>query len=157
MSTIVIYTTPANDVHRASSRALQSAENAHRQTAAELQRTRTTLQGIRATHQQELKKKEKEFERMADKWNKLSDAQIKLAAIPAGMRCANAAVVDGSEHLPKAPSLLDTALDEAESARVELTDEIARLRRLVVKVSNQVQTMLYQVRGFISGKDEEAS
>ncbi|KXN90668.1 hypothetical protein AN958_03953 [Leucoagaricus sp. SymC.cos] len=139
----------------AAMRTLQSTEAAHKQATAELQRTRTSLQGIRATHQQELKKKEKELERMAEKWNKLSDAQTKPASVPAGLKCANIAVVDGTELAGKTPSLLETAFDDAEKARTQLIDEVARLRRLVVKIVNQVQAVLYQVQGFISNKNEE--
>ncbi|KAF5361805.1 hypothetical protein D9756_002214 [Leucocoprinus leucothites] len=139
----------------ASQRTLQSAESAHKQTTTELQRTRSTLQGIRATHQQELKKKEKEFDRMADKWNKLSDTQTKLSTVPSGIKCANVAIVDGSDLVPRTPSLLDIALDDAERAREQLIDEVGRLRRLVVKICNQVQAVLYQVQGFIADKDEE--
>lgn len=94
---------------------------------------------------------------MTEKWSKISDAQTKLMSVPAGMRCANAAVADGSEIVGKTQSYLEIALDEAEKARAQLTDETMRLRRLMLKVVNQMQVLLHQVRGFVSDKDEEAS
>lgn len=92
---------------------------------------------------------------MTEKWGKISDSQAKLASIPAGLRCANVAILDGSEFMAKSQSYLENALDEAEKARTQLTDETMRLRRLMLKVVNQVQALLHQVRAFISNKDEE--
>ena len=67
----------SNRYHRTSVRSLQATENAHKQTAADLQRTKTLLQGVRATFQIEMKKKEKEIERVLDKWQKVADSQRK--------------------------------------------------------------------------------
>ena len=44
----------------AATKSLQSSENAHKHTTAELQRTRTTLHALRTTHNTEIKKLEKE-------------------------------------------------------------------------------------------------
>jgi hypothetical protein len=53
---------------------------------------------------------------------------------------------------------LGAALDDSEKAREQFADEVARLRRLVVKVVNQVQALLYQVRAYMSdSKDEEVN
>jgi DNA repair exonuclease SbcCD ATPase subunit len=135
-------------------RNLQSTEAAHKNTTAELQRTRATLQTLRATHQSELKKKEKDIERMAEKWNKISESQTKLASTPAGLRCANVSISDGSESIGKGQSYVEVALEDAERARSQLNDEVMRLRRLVLKIVNQVQALLHQTRGFISRKEE---
>ena len=148
---------PSNPIYSAAQRALESSESSHKQTTAELQRTRTALQGIRTTHQQELKKKDKELERMARKWNKLSDAQIKLSTVPSGLKCVNVGIVHGSELIPRTPSLLDIALDDAEKAREQLIEEVGRLRRLVVKVVNQIQAVLFHVRGFVTDKNEQVT
>ncbi|KAG8221070.1 hypothetical protein J3R82DRAFT_2585 [Butyriboletus roseoflavus] len=88
-------------------RSLQSSESSHKQTTAELQRTRTSLQALRATHVAELKKKEKEIERMVDKWIKLSDSQAKLPTTSPGMviRGANAEVSSGMELIGKGKGL----------------------------------------------------
>jgi len=63
--------------------------------------------------------------------------------------------VHGSELIPRTPSLLDTALDDAEKVREQLIEEVGRLRRLVVKVVNQIQAVLFQVQGFVTDKNEQ--
>ncbi|KAG5644872.1 hypothetical protein DXG03_007513 [Asterophora parasitica] len=139
----------------AATRALHSSEAAHKQTTAELQRTRTLLQGVRATHQAELKKKEKDVERMSEKWSKLADAQAKLMAVPSGMRCANAVLATGSQTIGKGKSFLEIALEEAEKARGQLGEENLVLRRVVMAAVNDVQAILHQARPLASESSEE--
>jgi hypothetical protein len=130
---------------RAALRNLQASETAHKQTSAELQRTRTTLQGVRATHVAELKKKEKDTERIIEKWQKLADSQAKLSVSPSGLRCQNVAVVDGSEILGrKCQGFLEIALEEAEQARTALEVETVHLRKLLLNTVNEVQSILHQ-------------
>lgn len=122
---------------------------------AELQRTRTVLQGVRATYHSEIKKKEKDIERMSEKWTKIADVQAKVMAVPSGMRCANVTVVSGSEVIGKGKGFLETALDEAEKARSELGDETIVLRRLILTTVNQLQSILHQARPIASESSEE--
>ncbi|KAF9466164.1 Afadin and alpha-actinin-binding-domain-containing protein [Collybia nuda] len=128
-------------------RTLQTTESAHKHTMTELQRTRTVLLGVKATHQSELKKKEKDIERMAEKWTKVADAQAKLMSIPSGMRCANVMVVDGSEMYGKGQGYLEVALEEAEKSRKHLTEENFTLRKLVLTAFNEIQAMPHQAAG----------
>ncbi|KAJ7180853.1 Afadin and alpha-actinin-binding-domain-containing protein [Mycena filopes] len=137
----------------ATTRLLQASESAHKHTSAELQRARTALQGVRATHQSELKKKEKEVERMAERWNKLADMQTKLSTTPSGLRCSNLKVVDGTEVLGKGPGLVEVALEQAEEARERLSQDNTRLRNQLLGAVNEAQAMLYQAR--ISEREEE--
>ncbi|KAJ7140290.1 Afadin and alpha-actinin-binding-domain-containing protein [Mycena crocata] len=130
----------------AATRSLQASESAHKHTSAELQRTRTALQAVRATHQSEMKKKEKEVERMAERWGKLADMQAKLSAAPSGLRCANLKVVDGTQVLGRGPGLVELALEQAEQARQRLSEENTRLRGLLLGAVNEAQSMLYQAR-----------
>ncbi|KAG5338054.1 hypothetical protein E4T56_gene12389 [Termitomyces sp. T112] len=130
----------------AANRALQASEVAHKQTTAELQRTRTILQGVRTTHQTELKKKEKDIERMVEKWSKIVDAQVKLMTIPSGLQCANVSVLAGSENMGNCSNFLEVALQEAEKARDQLSAENLSLRRLVLNAINEIQSVLHQVR-----------
>jgi chromosome segregation ATPase len=141
----------------ATTRSLQSTETAHKHTIAELQRTRTSLQAIRATHQSELKKKEKEVNRMLEKWSKLSDVQAKLITTPSGMRCANVNIVEGSEVLAKGQGFLEVALEHAEQARNQLGEENTTLRRLVLSAVNEGQSLLHQARCLASGNEEQVS
>ncbi|KIK79748.1 hypothetical protein PAXRUDRAFT_833943, partial [Paxillus rubicundulus Ve08.2h10] len=138
-------------------RILQSSESSHKQTTAELQRTRTSLQALRITHATEFKKKEKDIERMIERWTKLADCQTKLSATSAGMtiRGANAEVVSGSEILGKGKGFLEVALEHAESSRAELLDETTRLRRLTLMTANRLQSMIHGIRTLASIKSEE--
>ncbi|KAJ7504192.1 Afadin and alpha-actinin-binding-domain-containing protein [Mycena galericulata] len=137
----------------AATRSLQASESAHKHTSAELQRVRTALQAVRATHQSELKKKEKEVERMTERWSKLADLQTKLSTASSGMRCANLKVVDGSEVLGKGPGLAELALEQAEQARQQLSAQNDCLRGLLLGAVNEAQSMLYQARK--SEREEE--
>lgn len=126
---------------------LQASETAHKQTSSELQRTRTTLQGLRATHVAELKKKEKDVDRIMEKWQKLADSQARLSVLPSGMHCANVAVIEGSEILGrKCQGFLEIAREEAEQARASLEVETVHLRKLILSTVNEVQSILYQAQ-----------
>lgn len=132
--------------YSATTRLLQASEAAHKNTLAELQRARTALQAVRATHQTELKKKEKEVERIVERWGKLSDMQAKLSAASSGLKCANLKVVVGTEIIGKGPELTEVALEQAEDARQWLSQENARLRGLLLGAVNEAQSMLYLAR-----------
>ncbi|KAG2345803.1 hypothetical protein BDR05DRAFT_988455 [Suillus weaverae] len=141
------------------SKTLAASESAHKQTSAELQRTRSSLIALRATHSAEIKKKEKDVERIIEKWSKLSDMQTKLSTSSSGLtfRCGNADVVSGSETLGKGKGYLEIALEQAESARASLADETLALQRLVVNVANRLQSVLHELRCLVSPCDEEPS
>ena len=110
---------------------------------------RTTLQGLRAANVAELKKKDKDTDRIMEKWQKLVDSQAKLSVLPSGMRCANAAVVEGSEILGrKCQGYLEIALEEAEQARASLGVETVHLRKLILSTANELQSILHQVQTF---------
>ncbi|KAI0352101.1 hypothetical protein OH77DRAFT_1460841 [Trametes cingulata] len=132
----------------AATKALQASENAHKHTTAELQRTRTTLHALRATHQTEIKKLEKEKERMVERWSKLSDAQLRVASLPAGPTCANLEVVEASDVQlrGKGQGFLDVALEQAESARKELYEQNRKLRGLLLSAANELQSVLHAAR-----------
>ncbi|KAF7356417.1 hypothetical protein MVEN_00974500 [Mycena venus] len=130
----------------ATTRLLQASESAHKNTLAELQRARTALQAVRATHQTELKKKEKEVERIVERWGKLADMQAKLSNTPSGLKCANLKVVDGTEVIGTGPGVAELALEQAEEARQRLSQENARLRGLLLGAVNEAQAMLHLAR-----------
>ncbi|KIL69132.1 hypothetical protein M378DRAFT_195916 [Amanita muscaria Koide BX008] len=123
---------------------LHAAEAAHKQTSAELQRTRSTLQSIRTAHQTELKKKEREVERMTERWSKVADVQAKLSNVPAGITCANAQVVEGTELLGNGPGVFQVALEQADQARGQLSTENIRLKKLVLRTVNQLHALMYR-------------
>ena len=137
-----------NVVVRAATKSLQSCENAHKHTTSELQRTRSTLHALRATHQTEIKKVEKEKERMVERWSKLSDAQLKAGSLRAGLTCANLDVVEASDVQlrGKGQGFLDVALEQAESARQELYEQNRKLRGSLLSAANQLQSVLHAAR-----------
>lgn len=92
---------------------------------------------------------------MSEKWSKLADAQSKLTMIPSGMRCVNVGVVDGLEMIGKGQGFLEVALEEAEKARVHLTDENENLRELVLTTVNEIQSLLHQVGRPAKNNEEE--
>ncbi|KAL1941270.1 hypothetical protein VTO73DRAFT_7482 [Trametes versicolor] len=132
----------------AATKSLQSSENAHKHTTAELQRTRTTLIALRATHQTEIKKLEKEKERMVERWSKLSDNQLKAGTLPAGLTCANLHVVEASDVQlrGKGQGFLEVALEQAEAARKELFEQNRKLRGILLSAANELQHVLHAVR-----------
>ncbi|KAI0333888.1 hypothetical protein GY45DRAFT_1343777 [Cubamyces sp. BRFM 1775] len=132
----------------AAMKSLQSSENAHKHTTAELQRTRTTLHALRATHHTEIKKLDKEKERMVDRWSKLSDTQLKVGSLRAGLTCANTDVVEASDVQirGKGQSFLDVALEQAETARKELLEQNRKLRGVLLSAANELQSVLHAVR-----------
>lgn len=143
-------------------RTLQSSENSHKLTTAELQRTRTALQAIRATHQTEIKKLEKEKDRILERWSKLADAQLtggssSRSAPPAGLHCANAEVVEASEVQlrGKGKGLLEASLEQAEQARGELHDENLRLKGIILSAANELQRIIYAARCRASAEPQE--
>lgn len=138
-------------IYRAITRTLQTTESAHRHTTAELQRTRTSLQAIRTAHQSELKKKEKDIERMTEKWTRIAETQVKLMTAPSGLRCANVAVTEGSEVLGKGKGFLEVALEQAERNRAQLSAENLELRKLVLTAVNESQAVLSEAKGILSG------
>ncbi|KAG6336455.1 hypothetical protein ID866_2626 [Astraeus odoratus] len=136
-------------------RAIQTSEANHKQATAELQRTRSSLQGLRATHVSELKKKEREIERMVEKWNKLVEVQAKVSAASTGIcfRGGNAEVA--SDSAGKSKGYLEVALEHAEASRAELFAESTRLRRLVLTCANRIQSLAHRIRLAASIQEEE--
>jgi hypothetical protein len=111
-----------------------------------LQRARTALQALRATHVAEIKKREKESEAMRERWVKLSDAQLRISALPSGMvfvgAPANASVL-GEGNVGK-KGVVEGALEEAEKARAALREENLELKGLVVDAANAVRKILHK-------------
>ncbi|KIK52336.1 hypothetical protein GYMLUDRAFT_88727 [Collybiopsis luxurians FD-317 M1] len=130
---------------------LQATESAHKHTSAELARTRGALQAVRATHQMELKKKEKDIEKMVEKWNKLSDSQAKLGAVGSGLRfsgsAANASVSEAAGMVGRGKTLMEAALEEAERGREQLARDNLALRVLLLKAVNEIRNAIFEMRG----------
>ena len=146
---------------RIAKRAQTQAEAMHKQTTGDLQRARTALQALRATHVAEIKRREKEAEGMRERWSKLSDAQLKIGTLPSGitlsgggssrlLQPANASALSGSgsgsdgEAVQKGRAIHDVVLEEAEKACAGLRGENGELKALVVDAANAVRKILHK-------------
>ncbi len=134
----------------------------HKQMTSELQRARAALQALRAAHVAELKRREKEVEAMRERWSKLADAQLKIGAIPSGMKVvgssclqpANASTLlmpddataagGGGGTAQKGRGLVEAALEEAEKACAGLREENGELKALMVEAANAVRKILHK-------------
>ena len=85
------------------------------------------------------------MERVLDRWNKVSDAQIKLTGAQSGLYCANFAV--GGEECMKGKGLMEEALEQAEEARRELVKENEGFRSVILGTANALQSTVYNVKG----------
>ncbi|KAH8096923.1 Afadin and alpha-actinin-binding-domain-containing protein [Phellopilus nigrolimitatus] len=135
----------------ASNKALQASEAAHKATSAELQRTRTSMQSVRQTHAAELKRREKETEKILERWQKISDAQTKLSATAAGLKFkfmhANPMTSSrDNDIIGSMPGLLEDALQEAEASRKELVEENSSLKNVVLSAANELIRMAHSTR-----------
>jgi len=135
----------------------------HKQTTGDLQRARTALQALRATHVAEIKRREKEIEAIRERWSKLSDAQLKIGTMPSGMSVSSsclqpanasalvrwsdgaaAAAAAGDAAAQKGRAIHDVALEEAEKACVGLREQNGELKALVVEAANAVCKILHK-------------
>lgn len=68
---------------------LASEEDSHRKSRDEFQKVKNSMQYLRQTTANELKRKEKEVEKMIERLGKVSNDQIKLGTVGAGLACTN--------------------------------------------------------------------
>ena len=64
-------------------------EEAHRKSREEFQKLKSSMQYLRQTTANEVKRKEKEVEKMVERLGKMSNDQIKLGTVGAGLACTN--------------------------------------------------------------------
>lgn len=136
------------------SRTLQNTEASHKQTMSELQRLRGALKDVRAVHLTELKKKEREMDRMAERWSKISDMQTRISTSRSGLRCANLA--DGVPHT-KGVDHVELALQESESTCGLLRTSNQRLKELVLDTTNSLQSLACDAKCLLKRGDAQAS
>lgn len=140
-----------NHASRAANKSIQASEAAHKASTAELQRTRTSLQSVRQTHAAELKRREKETEKMLERWQKIADAQTKLGATASGLKfkltLANPLTdTRGSDTDGQGKDVLEDALEEAQMARKELIEENTSLKSIVLSAANEIARMARTIR-----------
>lgn len=110
---------------------------------------------MRATHQTELRKKEKDIEKLTERWLRVADSQSKLASTASGLYITNSNVVDGTEFIKRGDNYLELALEQAEQAREGLQVEVLDLRKTAVRMHNELQILLQEGRTLLIGEEEE--
>ncbi|KIY63851.1 hypothetical protein CYLTODRAFT_446356 [Cylindrobasidium torrendii FP15055 ss-10] len=122
---------------------LQTSEQANKHVNTELARTRGLLQAVRTTHQTELKKRDKDIEKMTDKWLKLADSQAKLVAAGSGFKSSSR--LRATDHA-WTPDLSEAAIQEAETARAQLLTEYNALKHVILSAVNELQHVLHETK-----------
>lgn len=126
----------------AAEKASQASEKRYKSQAAENQRLRTTLQAVRTGAQTEIKKFEKEKDKLAERLVKTADSRPS-----AQFKCSNMGALGASEsNLGGGRGYLDIALEDAENRRSRLSVENDELRKLVLECTNGVQGVLHCAR-----------
>ena len=118
------------------------AENTEKKFKAltqENQRLRTTLQSVRLGAQNEVKRFEKEKDKLLERLSKIADSKP-----TAQFACSNLNVSATESKFEK--GYLDIALEDAENARVNLAEENDILKKLVVDCANGAQGLLHRIR-----------
>jgi hypothetical protein len=123
----------------AAEKASQGSEKRYKALAAENQRLRTTLQSIRAGSQTEIKKFEKEKDKLLERLGRLADSKPSahfMFTDLSGLDVAESNIGGGKGYM-------DIALEDAENARSRLAAECDDLRKLVVDCTNSLQTVVH--------------
>ena len=107
----------------------------------ENQRLRTTLQSVRLGAQNEVKKLDKEKDKLLERLSKIADSKQTTTA---QFVCSNLNVSATESRFEK--GYLDIALEDAENARVNLAEENDVLKKLVVDCANGTQGLLHRIR-----------
>lgn len=124
------------------SAAEKMAENTEKKFKAltqENQRLRTTLQSVRLGAQNEVKRFEKEKDKLLERLSKIADSKP-----TAQFTCSNLNVSTTDSKFEK--GYLDIALEDAENARVNLAEENDILKKLVVDCANGAQGLLHRIK-----------
>lgn len=126
----------------AAEKASQASEKRCKAQAAENQRLRTTLQAVRTGAQTEIKKFEKEKDKLLERLGKVADSRSS-----GQLKCSNTSALGASEsNLGGGRGYLDIALEDAENRRTRLSAENDDLRKLVLDCTNEMQEVLHSIR-----------
>lgn len=119
----------------------ENTEKKFKILAQENQRLRTTLQSVRLGAQNEVKRFEKEKNKLLERLSKIADSKQTTTA---QLVCSNLNVSATESRFEK--GCLEIALEDAENARVNLAEENDVLKRLVVDHANGTQRLLHRIR-----------
>ena len=127
-------------VFRAAEKVAENTEKKFKTLGQENQRLRTTLQSVRIGAQNEVKRFEKEKDKLLEKLSKIADSKQTTAQFS----CSNLYVSATESNFEK--GYLDIALEDAENARANLVEENDVLKKLVVDCANGAQRLLHRMR-----------
>lgn len=125
---------------RAAEKVAENTEKKFKALTQENQRLRTTLQSVRLGAQNEVKRFEKEKDKLLERLSKIADSR----QITAQLSCSNLNVSATESRFEK--GYLDIALEDAEHARVNLAEENDVLKKLVVDCANGAQRLLHRIK-----------
>ncbi|KZT56823.1 hypothetical protein CALCODRAFT_555749 [Calocera cornea HHB12733] len=118
---------------------LSLEHTSHKQTTTQLQRAQSSLQTARAHAQAELRKREKEAERMGERLARVASEQARLGALGSGLRLQG--VLSASTVSLPTDALLETQLRETEDSRARLVEENDALRSALLTAANALQSL----------------
>ena len=119
----------------------ENTEKKFKTLTQENQRLRTTLQSVRLGAHNEVKRFEKEKDKLLERLAKIADPR---QATTAHFLCSNLNVSATEGRFEK--GYLDIALEDAENARVNLAEENDILKKLVVDCANGAQGLLHKIK-----------
>ncbi|KAF9784973.1 Afadin and alpha-actinin-binding-domain-containing protein [Thelephora terrestris] len=125
----------------AAEKVTETTEKKFKILTQENQRLRTTLQSVRLGAQNEVKKFEKEKNKLLERLSKIADSKQTTTA---QFVCPNLDVSATQGRFEK--GYLDIALEDAENARVNLAEENDVLKKLVVDCANGAQGLLHRIK-----------
>ncbi|PVG00968.1 hypothetical protein CPB86DRAFT_754108 [Serendipita vermifera] len=119
-------------------RKLGEEEDSHKKSKEDFHKLKLAMQYLRTTTTNEMKRKEKELEKITERWGKISNDQTRLGTIGAGLACANL--------LPEQPhtegvGMWEAALADSEAARLRLLKENDAFRDVILACANALQTL----------------
>ena len=134
---------------------LQAEEDTHKKSRDDMQRLKMAMQYLRTTTANEVKRKEKEIEKMTERWSRIANEQVKIGAIGSGMACANLLPEQASSEvfrdsllccagltlLQKKKDIWEVALAESEATRLRLLKENDALRDVIVACANALVSL----------------
>lgn len=131
--------TPVN-LFRAAEKVAENTEKKFKALTQENQRLRTTLQSVRLGAHNEVKRFEKEKDKLLERLSKIADSKQTTTQLS----CSNLNV--GATESKFEKGYLDIALEDAENARVNLAEENDVLKKLVVDCANGAQGLLHRIK-----------
>lgn len=126
---------------RTAEKVAEKTEKKFKALTQENQRLRTTLQSVRLGAQNELKRFEKEKDKLLERLSKIADSKQTTTA---QFVCSNLNVGMTESRFER--GYLEIALEDAENARVNLAEENDALKKLVVDHANGTQGLLHRIR-----------